>query len=544
MRSQKIAYLLMIILIAGFFRFYKLDWGEGYFFHPDEYHIGISVNQMSFPDRMHPNFFAYGTFISYLIYFSKSLATSIGLIQQSYNPILIGRFFSAIFSTATIPLVFLLTKRLTKRDVSAYVAASLTALSPGLVQQAHFATPESILIFWLLLSVLLIIKWVEKDLLRYLLLSSVSFGLALSVKISGLVLLPALFLAIVINDRVSLNNLPKKVLRFFVIVATASVVFFLVYPYSVLDWRGFRYSMEYETGVGWGDPVVFYTRQFINTTPFMFQFTKILPYVLDPLTLLAAISGVAYSIYKIIKSKSGQAGLSIVLSSFLLLFSTNSFLFAKWTRFLIPSVPFFAVFAGITVDNPRNKELTKIAGIALILSAFMWTWMFFGIYLDQDVRLKADRWLNDNLPGDSMVLTESGNMIEVPISRPGQKYSFDFYHLDEDQELQAELARKLEESDYFIIQSRRIYFNHLRLSESFPVTANFYNRLFSGNLGFVKIKEFSSYPEMDLIKWRFELDDESAEETWSVFDHPVIRIYEKKQHFPLEHYQQVLEHTP
>jgi uncharacterized membrane protein (UPF0127 family) len=44
--------------------------------------------------------------------------------------------------------------------------------------------------------------------------------------------------------------------------------------------------------------------------------------------------------------------------------------------------------------------------------------------------------------------------------------------------------------------------------------------LFSGKLGFEEVKVFAN-PYIGLM-------DEQAEETWSVFDHPVIRIYRRK----------------
>ena len=44
----------------------------------------------------------------------------------------------------------------------------------------------------------------------------------------------------------------------------------------------------------------------------------------------------------------------------------------------------------------------------------------------------------------------------------------------------------------------------------------YYEKLFSGELGFSKVAEFSSGQ-----------NDEAAEETFTVFDHPVIRIFKK-----------------
>jgi hypothetical protein len=54
--------------------------------------------------------------------------------------------------------------------------------------------------------------------------------------------------------------------------------------------------------------------------------------------------------------------------------------------------------------------------------------------------------------------------------------------------------------------------------------------LFDGKLGFKKVAEFSSYPTIKLFNRKiFEFKDEEAEETWTVFDHPVIRVYKKDE---------------
>jgi hypothetical protein len=83
--------------------------------------------------------------------------------------------------------------------------------------------------------------------------------------------------------------------------------------------------------------------------------------------------------------------------------------------------------------------------------------------------------------------------------------------------------------------------NHQRLPKLFPVTSNFYIALFNGSLGFKQIQEFHSYPMLSIGNWKAEFPDETAEETWSVFDHPVIRIFKKTQQLSNENYAKFLE---
>ena len=64
--------------------------------------------------------------------------------------------------------------------------------------------------------------------------------------------------------------------------------------------------------------------------------------------------------------------------------------------------------------------------------------------------------------------------------------------------------------------------------KKYPLLNQYYKKLFNGEAGFVEIAEFTSYPRIQIFgKTLFEFPDESAEETWTVFDHPVIRIYKR-----------------
>jgi len=98
--------------------------------------------------------------------------------------------------------------------------------------------------------------------------------------------------------------------------------------------------------------------------------------------------------------------------------------------------------------------------------------------------------------------------------------------LDESLQLQQELEEHLKKADYIFVPSRRIFANHPK--SKYPVLNKYYEGLFNGKLGFEKVAEFESFPK---IKFQVNFPDEVAEETWTVFDHPVIRIYKKIKSF-------------
>jgi len=66
------------------------------------------------------------------------------------------------------------------------------------------------------------------------------------------------------------------------------------------------------------------------------------------------------------------------------------------------------------------------------------------------------------------------------------------------------------------------------LEKQYPLLTQYYSDLFSGALGFKQVAEFNSYPKLSFFgKTLIEFPDEQAEETWTVFDHPVVRIYKR-----------------
>ena len=336
-----------IVLLGLILRFYKIDWGESYYFHPDEYHIAAAVDRLDFPNNMNPKLFSYGSSTVYLIYFTKAVLGNININLATINPILVGRFYSALFSTLTIIVVLLLTYQITKNEAFAALAAFLFAVLPGAIQQAHFTTPESFVTFWLLLSLLLIVKAVSSRVGKFMELSAVAFGIAVATKISSLIFLPILLIAPFVQAKTKLsgNKLAIVTLHSIKLGLIAFFITIFIFPHIFLDHTAFISSMRYETGVGGGNPVVFYTRQFINTTPIAFQFTKILPYTLGVGVLLLGLAGILLALIKLFRTLKTNRKLFLVVLTFLLLFLTNSFFFAKWTRFIAPTFPFWCIFS-------------------------------------------------------------------------------------------------------------------------------------------------------------------------------------------------------
>lgn len=542
--------LILTILFGASLRFYKLNWGDDLFTHPDEYHIVISVNQLSFPDQLNPHFFNYGSVTIYLIYFTKFILSQFG--NTEVNIFLLGRFFSALFSTLTLIFIFKITLRLLSKiddrqnfhKIIGLVTTFIAATTPGLIQQAHFATPESALIFFIMGTTYFILKYLDESSIKNIILTSIFFGLSLGVKVSSSIMLLPIGISILIKQYKNLFILFKQSILFFLL---AFVTLFIVAPFIFLDFKEFQSSLIYEGSLATGSLPVFYTRQFIDTIPILFQLEKIYPFALGPVLLVLSLIGIIYSFYFAIKKR--ELSLIIFSLTFLTVFIINSYLFTKWTRFISPTFPYLSIFTGLLIYQFLKLNFPKKI-IYLIIFIFLffhliWTISFFSIYQQPDVRIRTSNWILSNLPRGSSITVEGGNMVDVPVSGNYLKTSLDLYPLEDSQTTKLQLVEALEKNDYFIIESRRMFANHQRLPNLYPFTKNFYDLMFKNEhienpLGYKNIMEFNSYPNLNILGFTLIFSDEKAEETWSVFDHPVIRIYKNLHTKTKEDYLRLL----
>ncbi len=81
----------------------------------------------------------------------------------------------------------------------------------------------------------------------------------------------------------------------------------------------------------------------------------------------------------------------------------------------------------------------------------------------------------------------------------------------------------LDRADYLVISSNRFYASLSRNPERFPLSIAYYQALFSGELGFRLVGDFTSRPNLGPISFF----DDTAEEAWTVYDHPRVLIFRK-----------------
>lgn len=107
----------------------------------------------------------------------------------------IGRFWAALFSTATIPMVYILVRRVYGRVFWALSAAAFFAFTAASIQVAHYCITESFLAFAGVVVAFLAYRLAEQGTLSAYLTAGAVFGLALCAKTSSLYYLMFLIVA-------------------------------------------------------------------------------------------------------------------------------------------------------------------------------------------------------------------------------------------------------------------------------------------------------------------------------------------------------------
>ncbi|MGI5840988.1 MAG: glycosyltransferase family 39 protein [Patescibacteria group bacterium] len=517
-----------LLLLALLTRFYKLDWGDGYFFHPDEMNMAVAITRFS-THNLDPHFYAYGQFPLYLTYFSiktfNFISNASFTSPVSLESAVFGlRIWSALFSLASLLLLYRLSRLLFPDKVSPRIFVLLLIFTPGLIQLSHFGTTESFLFFVFCFNLLIAVKIFEKFKLTSLVLAAFISGIAVGTKISAIIMFGPVLLSLLLTT-VKTKKIAYYILRNLIFFLVVLLTFSLSSPYNLVNFNDYKSALSYETAVALGHMKVFYTNQFLDTKPYLFQLQKVFPYTQGIFIFLLSAPGLVLLIKKM-----NHKWLLILLPSFVY-FLYNGQLYVKWTRFMSPLFFLPPLLATYFFSHLRSKTLiVSLIAISIIPGVFFWTSRF-----ETDVRLKASDWFIDNIPANTKILSESGNVINIPLaSVPYDVNNFDFYVL-ENNPLQLELlSKELRLSEYIIVPSRRVFKN--QQGDRFPTSRKYYEALFSGDLGFVEIKKFERNNS-------FLLNSEDAEETWSVFDNPTIRVFKKFNHLSLEEYKKILGAT-
>lgn len=532
--------LLFIIFFSLFSRLYNIAWGAPYFFHPDERNIATSVNQLSSKTSMHPHFFAYGSLPIYSIYVVGLTSNALRLTHEvepytvSFDQaVIISRIFSVIFSLLTIFLLFIIGKSI-HSEKAGLLSAFFAATSIGLIQYAHFGTFEMWITFFSLLLSYLAMKYMHDQKKRDLLCIGAVLGTLISIKISSFVLFfPLFFIFFYIHMQQKISVMKRTgyfLLRFVFISLFSLLIFFITNPFIILDTPEFLGSIMYETHVATGKIPVFYTQGFIQTTPGMYQFLYVYPFLLNNFFAFFALPFLLYILYLTFKNR--NISYRIYFLFFATLFFSQIFLFVKWTRYMIPTIPYIYLFFAIgylsllqQTHAGIRKKILLIGGVLLGIYSCILSGYFLILVYRHDSRLDAYDWAKKNIPSTSSILSEVYDLGIMPFNATFNNiFLGNFYELEQDIALKTILDTQIEKSEYIILPSQRIIKSRTLHPDIYPKSSPFYANLDNKEV-YKKVYETPCNIVCEMI---YNFDPVfNTEETATVFDRPIVQIYKK-----------------
>ncbi len=528
-----------LIIIGTAFRITNLNWGKPFYFHPDERNIATSIDQLLFPDQMNPHFFAYGSLPLYLSYFA---AIGFNLIKNQTlqndvsfeNAILTLRFFSSLLSLLLLLLLYS-TGKILKNTTSGILATILGTVSVGLIQFAHFGTYEMWLTYFTLLLFFLSLLYIKTHKRRYLLGIAITFGILISVKISSIILLPLLLVVIIIEQK-SHQKISIVSSTFFILVTflLSSAIFMTTNPYTFLDYSSFLGSIKYESSVALGETRVFYTGEFLSAIPILFPFFKVYPFLLNPFIVIVFFLSFIYLFIFAVKKKNIEY--TLLITFFLLLFLSQTFIFTQWIRYFVPTLPFIyliiaCAFSEYFEHRVKNSRVLISFNVLSFIIGLIFAYSYLQtVLLTPDSRITAAEWAKRHLPQNAKIISEVYDLGILPFNSyfPSIKL-FNFYDLEESSPKSYDntLSNLLKTNDYIILPSPRLFKTRITDSRNFPMGHKFYTSLISQPTSYDLIYQ----TPCDLYCKILYLGDPifAYEQTANVFDRPVVMIYKIKK---------------
>ncbi len=551
-----------ILILAFLLRLYGVNWDQGFHLHPDERQLIFVADKIHFFDNLNPAFFNYGTLPIYLLKgLTEAFDSLLGTNVANYNGMLyVGRALSLGVDLLTIYLIYKIALWLFKKERLALLSCFLYSISFFTIQNSHFFIVDTFLTFFTTALFYLLLFYLNQPRLRTILLLGIVFATSLTTKITAIIWLPILALVVIAKNinpgRLNLKQFNSAVTSLTLFITVVLSFGFLFMPYAFLDHSKFIADVLAQIKLN-SDPYVFpYTLQYVYTLPYLYSLSNIFLWGLGPIIGVLSVIGLYY-IVKELLLKRQSPNLLFFLAFYLYYFLIIGKSAAKFMRYMLPIYPFLAIIAGyglwsaitkIPILFPPGKGAVKpaqplktkivyqVLGIIILISAFLWTLAFLNIYSHPHTRISSSEWINQNVAAGSTLAVEHWDD-RLPLFAQ-EKYNFvelTLYDQPDDANKWQVMEQKLKSADYIILASNRLFVPLQKLADCnkykvcYPETARYYRQLFDGSLGFGKVAEFVVYPSLQIGSWKWQINDQTSDESFTVYDHPKVIIFKKNK---------------
>lgn len=294
--------------------------------------------------------------------------------------------------------------------------------------------------------------------------------------------------------------------------------------------------------------------QWTDRTPYIFPFQNMVLWGLGLPLGIAAWAGFMIALYRLIRYREWHH--LLILTWVAITFGYSGQQFVKTMRYFLQIYPFLCLLGGYVLvwlwdrigahagSQPMQSggllATLKRPAVAIIVAivigyTLFWAAAFTTIYIRPVSRVTASRWIFENIKQGSVLGNEHWDD-PLPLRIDGkdpfggmyrglkssQDSLMDWYGEDTP-EKRTQAISWINEADYIVLSSNRLYGSIPRLQMRYPMTTKYYQWLFDGTLDFDLVATFTSRPQLLGI----EINDDNAEEIFTVYDHPKVLIFKK-----------------
>jgi uncharacterized membrane protein len=171
-----------------------------------------------------------------------------------------------------------------------------------------------------------------------------------------------------------------------------------------------------------------------------------------------------------------------------------------------------------------------VLAVSVAVFTLGWALAFTGVYRQDHPWIAASSWIYANIPEGKKLLTEHWDdslpltldgLPGKPPTRSYQRIELPLWDPDTPEKLDT-LVDELSTADYIVLATNRLSAPMARLGGRYPMASQYYRMLFAGDLGYRPMVEFTAYPRLGGLVIR----DDNADESFSVYDHPRVLVFE------------------
>ena len=217
--------------------------------------------------------------------------------------------------------------------------------------------------------------------------------------------------------------------------------------------------------------------------------------------------------------------------------------------FALSRSPLRAPSPSFAFSRSPMRLLSLALGSFALIGSVIWSLAFVnGVYGTPHTWVTFANWTYANVPDGSCIAWEHWDDrmpadLPYPSGNPGahgyRQPQLPMYEEDNIQKYEL-LRTTLMDCDYIALATNRLYLTIPKLPQRYPMSTRYYEALFSGELGYEQVYSVETPPRLGPLV----IDDQSADESFTVYDHPKPIMFKKVRQLSLEEWDKVVALDP